>query len=53
MLLNSGDGASLDEMTLRRSGGGRDGVLHGRNRECCSCFGDLQGICQRLLIPAV
>ena len=23
---------------LRRSEGGRDGVLDGRNRECCSCF---------------
>ena len=23
---------------LRRSGGGRDGVLHGRNKECCSWF---------------
>lgn len=38
---------------LRRSGGGRDGDLDGRNRECCPCFRLFARICKRLLMLEV
>ena len=57
MLLISGNGAVWMRDALRRSGGGRDGVLDGRNRECCSCFRlfrrDLQEIANSRSVNAV